>query len=108
MVQECLRTSGAVGGDEEVGAVAVGVGDLGQGRFQDGDVVVCGVGAGVARPRPTFLSKRPTSLMASRDGRPDASEITISELYRLPLVHVPANVAFHCSIEAHLRAQGAL
>lgn len=56
--------------------------------------------------RATFLSERPISLMASREGRPDASEISIGELYRLPLVHVPTTVAFHRSIEAHLRGQG--
>ncbi len=53
VVQERFRSSGAVGADEDVGAVAVGVGDLGQSRVQDGDVVRGGVGAGVARPQHT-------------------------------------------------------
>ncbi|WP_435847184.1 hypothetical protein [Streptomyces hygroscopicus] len=50
VVQECFGCSGAVGADEQVGAVAVGVGELGQGRVQDGDVVGGGVGSGVAGP----------------------------------------------------------
>ncbi|KOT97337.1 hypothetical protein ADK87_19605 [Streptomyces sp. NRRL F-4711] len=53
VVQECLGASGAVGPDEQVGAVAVGVGDLGQGLVQDGDVIGGGVGPGVARPEQT-------------------------------------------------------
>ena len=39
MGQECLGVSGAVGPDEDGGAVAVGIGDLGQGLLDDGDVV---------------------------------------------------------------------
>ncbi len=49
--EEDFRASGAVRADEDFGAVAVGVGDLGQGRIQDGDVVGGGIGAGVARPQ---------------------------------------------------------
>jgi DNA-binding transcriptional LysR family regulator len=56
--------------------------------------------------KATFLSERDISLMASRDGKPESQEISIGELYRLPLVHVPPNVAIHRSIEAHLRSQG--
>lgn len=56
--------------------------------------------------RATPLGERPISLMASRDGKPEAQTITLGELYRLPLVHVPTNIAFHRSIEAHLRTQG--
>ncbi|EXU62698.1 hypothetical protein Z951_40135 [Streptomyces sp. PRh5] len=50
VVQECFGSSGAVGADEQVGAVTVGVGDLGEGRIQDGDVIGRCVGSGVARP----------------------------------------------------------
>lgn len=49
--EEGFCASGAVGADEDAGAVTVGVGDLGQGRVQDGDVVGGGVGTGVARPQ---------------------------------------------------------
>lgn len=49
--QECLRASGAVGADEDGGAVAVGVGDLGQGLLENGDVIGSRVGPGVAWPQ---------------------------------------------------------
>ncbi|MET7937257.1 hypothetical protein [Streptomyces sp. NPDC005322] len=54
VVRERLGASGAVGADEEFSAVAVCVGDLGQGRVQNGDVVGGGAGTGVARPRITW------------------------------------------------------
>src|SRR4051812_23373204 len=47
MVQERFGAAGAVRADEDGGAVAVGVGDLGQRLVEDGDVVGGGVGAGV-------------------------------------------------------------
>ncbi len=56
--------------------------------------------------RAELLGEQPMSLIASRDGRPQEDEISIGEVYRLPMVHVPTNVAFHRSIEAHLRSQG--
>jgi hypothetical protein len=46
-----LRATGAVGADEDFGAVAVGVGDLCEGLVEDGDVVGGGVRSGVARPQ---------------------------------------------------------
>ncbi|MEY9834792.1 hypothetical protein ABH941_000003 [Streptacidiphilus sp. EB103A] len=49
--QEGFGAARAVGADEDLGAVAVGVGGLGQGVVQDGDVVGGGVGAGVARSK---------------------------------------------------------
>ena len=49
--QERFGASGAVGADEDVGAVAMGIGDLGEGGVQDGDVVARGIRAGVARPQ---------------------------------------------------------
>jgi hypothetical protein len=51
--QEGLGTARAVGADEDRGAVAVGVGDLGEGLVEDGDVVGGGVRAGVARSQET-------------------------------------------------------
>ncbi|MFI9122319.1 hypothetical protein ACIGW0_23455 [Streptomyces bikiniensis] len=59
VVQERFGSSGAVGADEENGAVAAGVGDLGQGRVQDGDVVGGGVGSGVARPQCSVWRRCP-------------------------------------------------
>lgn len=52
MGQERFGVSGAVGADEDGGAVAVGVGDLGRCPVQGGDVIGRGAGAGVARPEP--------------------------------------------------------
>jgi hypothetical protein len=46
--KEGFRASGAVGAAQEQGAVAVDVGDLRQGPFEDGDVV----GGGVAPALP--------------------------------------------------------
>ena len=47
--EEGLRAVGAVGADEDVGAVAVGVGHLREGLVEDGHVVGRGVRYGVAR-----------------------------------------------------------
>jgi len=46
--KEGLGAARAVGADEDRGAVAVGVGDLGEGGVDDGDVVGGGVGSGVS------------------------------------------------------------
>ncbi len=51
--QERLGAARAVGADEDRGAVAVGVGNLGEGLFEEGDVVGGGVRSGVARPQET-------------------------------------------------------
>jgi len=50
--QAGLGTARAVGADEDRGAVAVGVGDLGEGLVEDGDVVGGGVRTGVAAAQP--------------------------------------------------------
>lgn len=50
MGQERFGASGAVGADEDGGAVAVGAGNLGRRPVHDGDVIGRGAGAGVARP----------------------------------------------------------
>jgi hypothetical protein len=47
--EEGFRAACAVGADEDFGAVAVGVGDLGESLVEDGDVVGCGVRSGIAR-----------------------------------------------------------
>ena len=50
--EEGFRGSGAVGADEDVGAVPVGLGDLRECLVEHRDVVVRGVGAGVPGPQP--------------------------------------------------------
>lgn len=50
--EEELRGSGAVGADEDVGAVSVGVGDLRESVVQNRDVVRGRVGSGVPGPQP--------------------------------------------------------
>jgi hypothetical protein len=49
--QERFGGSGAVRTDEDVGAVAVGVGELGERGVEHGDVVLGGVGRGIAGPQ---------------------------------------------------------
>lgn len=49
--EEGLRGSGAVGADQDLGAVPVSVGDLCEGVVQHRDVIGGGVGSGVAGPR---------------------------------------------------------
>jgi hypothetical protein len=48
--EEGFRGSGAVGADQDVGAVPVSVGDLCEGVVQHRDVIGGGVGSGVAGP----------------------------------------------------------
>jgi hypothetical protein len=50
--KEGFRGSGAVGADQDVGAVPVGVGDLRECLVEHRDVVGGGVGAGVPGPQP--------------------------------------------------------
>lgn len=51
MCEERLRAACAVGADQDVGAVPVGVGDLREGLVEHGDVIGGGVVSGVARPQ---------------------------------------------------------
>lgn len=50
--EEHLATSGTVGADEDVGAVPVGVGNLGECLVEHRDVVSGGVRTGVPGPQP--------------------------------------------------------
>ena len=50
--EEGFRGSGAVGADQDRGAVPVSVGDLREGVVQHRDVVGCDVGSGVAGTQP--------------------------------------------------------